>query len=257
MKHRSAALPSAPEGANRHAPPPTRVSDAPQPRRRHLRLSPIAAIAAAGLALAFGLDSDRLGLQLRDPSAVSPAEAVDISLQRLVRTRVAQRLQKEHRLNVSPQRNRQTIDDELRRMRVHPLYAVINEMMTEHLRNEGYDRVTINPTLDQQDSMLSMDAETTLNQFIHSLRASFPAPNEKIASFLKDQEDVFGKSIVERRSADRYDAAFTFLIQLLFEYPDDFKPVAGAVKFFPRSSQDIERGIRGEVNPTFEPRAAE
>jgi hypothetical protein len=244
-----------PEGANRHVPPPTRVSEAPEPRRRHFQLSPIVTIAviAAGVAWGFGLDSDRPGLQLREPPTVSPAEAVDISLQRLMRSRVIQRLQEAHRLNESHQRNREILDDELRRIRMHPLYVVIHGMMTEHLRTEGYERVTIRAAPDQRDSMLSMEAETTLNLFIHSLRASFPAPNEKIASFLKDQEDISGKPIVERRSADRYDAAFTFLILLLFDYPDEFKPVAGAVNIYPRSSQDIERGIRGGVDPTFEP----
>jgi hypothetical protein len=247
MKADSAASPTEPEKPDSHARPLTRFSDAPQLRRRHLRLSPIVAIAvaAAGLALVFGLDSDRLGFLLGNPPAVSPEEAVDISLQRLMRTRVAERLRKAHRLDASPQRNRETIDDELGRIRVHPLYAVIKEKMAEHLRNDGYERITINLAPGPKDPMLSLEAETMLNRFIHALRASLPAPNEKLAAFLKDRERFFGKSIVEHRAGDRYDVAFTFLIQLLFDYPDDIEPVASAISFFSRSSLEIEQSLRG------------
>ena len=247
MKPDSAGSLPEPEKLDCHAPPPARFSDTPQPRRRHPRLSPIAAVtvAAVGLALIFGLETDRLGFLLGNPPAVSPAEAVDISLQRLMRTRVAERLRKAHRLNASPQRNRETIDDELGRIRVHPLYAMIKEKMTEHLRNDGYERITINLAPGPKDPMLSLEAETTLNLFIHSLRASFPAPSEKIAAFLNHRAKIAGPSVVERRGADNYDAAFTFLLQLLFDYPDDMEPIASAVRFLPRSRLEIEQDLRG------------
>jgi hypothetical protein len=47
---------------------------------------------------------------------------------------------------------------------------------------------------------------------------------------------------VTRGPADRYDVAVTLLIQLLFEYPDDLNPVAGAVRILAGATQEIERG---------------
>ena len=168
---------------------------------------------------------------------------MDISLQRLMRSRVSQRLQRERRLNASPDTNRATIDDELGRIREHPLYVMIKERMTDHLRNEGYDRVPLHQPQDPTVPMLSLDAEAALDTFMHSLRASFAAPNEKIVTFLKDHEEIFGKSIVARRGADRFDVTFPFLIQLLGEYPDGLEPVATAVEIIPRP----ERGYRARA----------
>ncbi len=58
--------------------------------QRPKRLSRIAAmiVAVAALALCFERADDRLGLQFGKHTAVSPAEAVDISLQRLGRWRL-------------------------------------------------------------------------------------------------------------------------------------------------------------------------
>ena len=249
MKPRSLALPFVPGEADRHTLPPPHVSEAPPPRRTYLRLSPITAmiVAAAALVLSFKRANDRPGSQLGKQTAVSPEEAVDISLQRLGRSRVVARLQRANLLNGSPERNRETVNGELGRIRAHPLYATIKERMTEHLRNNGYDRVTINATLDAMDPMLSMDAEITLHRFIHSLRASFPAPNGTVAAFLNEQEEIFGTSIIDHRGDGHYDAALTLFIQLLFEYPEGIAPVAGAVKLVPRSSQDIEQGATGRI----------
>jgi hypothetical protein len=215
-------------------------------RRWRIRLNPVVSVAAAGLALGFGLESDRFGFGLRKPPTVSLGEAVDISLQRLMRHHVADRFQRTHRLDASLQRNRDMIDAELGRVREHPLYVRVKEKMTDYLRYEGYERVPITATADPKEPMLSSEAESTLNAFLHSLRASFPAPNEKVAEFLRDQEAVFGKSTANFQGANRYDTAFTFLIRLLFEYPDDLKPVAGAVRFLTRSQEDIERSLRGK-----------
>ncbi len=84
-----------------------------------------------------------------------------------------------------------------------------------------------------------------LNTFIHSSHADFPAPNEKVATFLRDQEATFGSSIVERRDDERYAAAFSFLIQLLCEYSDDLETVVGSVRLTPWRGEKLEKGVRG------------
>ena len=195
-------------------------------------MNPIAAIiiASLGLAVIFGPASDRLGLDLRQPT-ISPADAVDISLQRLVRSRVTERFKNQHRLNASPLRNFELIDCELRKIREHALYGRIKEMMIDHLRKKGYERVPLRLSHDPKNLMLSIDAEFALNRFIHSLRASLAAPNEKVAVFLRDHEARFGESIVDYLGANQYVTAFPFLIQLLFEFPDELEPIANAVKF--------------------------
>jgi hypothetical protein len=230
-----------------HATSTSRVNDRHQSPRRHLRLRPIAAIIAAadGLALIFEPENYRIDFVQQELTTVSPEEAVDISVCRLVCSRVIARLQKANHLNASPQRNRDTFDAELGRILDHPLYAMIRERMTDHLRSKGYDRVTIYAKLDPKDPTLSSDAEITLHRFIHSLRASFPAPNDKVAAFLDYHEDVFGSSIVRHLGAGRYDAALTLLIQLLFEFPDELKPFAGAVEVVPHDRRDIDQDFRG------------
>jgi hypothetical protein len=213
----------------------------------HFGLNPMAAIAIASVALAliFGLETGRLGFHRWAIETSNPAQAVDISLQRLMRSRVTMRLRREHRLNASPNVNDETIEAELRRVREHPLYLSIKARMTDHLQSQGYERVTIKRTQDARYFMLSMNAETTLDKFIRSYRGSFSAPNERIATFLNEQEQLFGKSNVARRCADRYDTSFGFLIQLLAEYPEDFEPIAGAISLVPRSPEEIERKLRG------------
>ena len=247
MKTRRAASPfrgdeAGPEGHSNG-------DDLASPReRRHLRLSPIAAIAiaAAGLALAIGLENDRFGFRLSSPPACSPAEAVDISLQRVIRVRLSQRLQRERRRNASPDTNRATLDDALVRIREHPVYVMIKERMTDHLRNQGYDRVPLRQPHDPTAPVLSLDAEAALETFMYSLQAFFPAPNEKIVTFLNDHEEIFGKSIASRGGADRCDVTVPLLIQLLAEDPDGLELVAAAVEIIPRPGEDIERALRGD-----------
>ena len=113
-------------------------------------------------------------------------------------------------------------------------------MMVDHLRDEGYDRIPIKETLEPTVFMLTVEAETALNTFIHSSHADFPAPNEKVATFLRDQEETFGPSIVARQDAERYAAAFSFLIQLLCEYADDLETVVGSVVLTPRRNEKLE-----------------
>ena len=205
----------------------------PRCRRPRFRLSPIAALGIASMALAigFGLENNWFDSGLRGQQTRSLAEAVDISLQRLMRTRVAQRLEREHRLIATPFDKRASVDDELGRLRAHRLYARIREMMAQHLRNEGYDRVSIKRTQDPTVFMLSNDAELSLDTFLHSVRTAFPAPNEKVAAYLRNQEQIFGSAIVTQRNVERYDSALYFLINLHCEFPDDLETVTGAVSF--------------------------
>ena len=94
----------------------------------HVGLNPMVAIAIASVALAliFGLETGRLGFHLWALETSNPAQAVDISLERLMRSRVTMRLRREHRLNASPNVNEKTIEAELRRVREHPLYLTWN-----------------------------------------------------------------------------------------------------------------------------------
>ena len=120
-------------------------NDVPAPRRHRLGSSPLLAIAvaSAGLALGFGLETNPFGFRLWSLPSCTPAKAADLSLQRLIRLRLAQRFQAERRPNASSDENRPTIDDELDRICKHPLYVAIKERMTDHLRYEGYDRVQL------------------------------------------------------------------------------------------------------------------
>lgn len=156
----------------------------PRCRWPRFRLSPIAAVGIASLALAigFGLTNNLFEAGVREQQTRSASEAVDISLERLMRSRVAQRLEREHQPIGSRFEKRPTVDDELDRLRAHPLYAIMSDMMTQHLRNEGYDRVSIKRTQDTAVLMLSDDVEFSLNKFLHLVRTAFPAPNEKVAA---------------------------------------------------------------------------
>jgi hypothetical protein len=211
---------------------PANVSSDLPDRRRRIRLHPVAVIAVtcAGLALCFEYQIGRVGFGHGQPRTVSLSEAVDISVERLAWSRVKERLGKTDRLSASIEKNRVLIHNELVKIREHPLHAIITKMMTDDLRNKGFDRVSLGFTA-EKEPMLSWDAEFTLNNFIHSLRASFVAPNDNVAAFLDDQEARFGKSIVDCRGAHLCDTSFPFLIQLLYEMPDDIKPIAGAVTF--------------------------
>ena len=205
-------------------------------------MSPLAAtaIAGLGLALVFVLDTGWFKFHVTALPSLGPAEAVDLSLRRLARSRVVNRLQREHRLNGSLIENQSVIDDELARIREHALYVMIKEKMAEHLRNKGYQSIPILRTDDPREPMLSFEAETTLNDLIHSLRSFCPAPDQKIAAFLRDHKAAFGDSIVAHNDAGGYDVAFTLLIQLVFEFPDELAPVASAVRVVRVASASLE-----------------
>jgi hypothetical protein len=211
---------------------PANLSSNLPDRRRRTRLHPVAvlAVTCAGLSLCFEYQIGHVGFGHGQPRTVSLSEAVDISVERLTWSRVKERLGKTDRLSASMERNRLLIHNELVKIRENPLHAMITKMMTDHLRNKGFDRVSLAFTA-EKEPMLSWDAEFTLNDFIHSLRASFLAPNDNVAAFLVDQEARFGKSIVDYRGAQLFDTSFPFLIQLLYEMPDDIKPIADAVTF--------------------------
>ena len=229
----------------------------PRCRRRRFRLSPIAAlgIASMTLAIGFGLENNPFESGHGEQQTRSLAEAVDISLQQQMRTRVAQRLEREHRLIASPFDKRPTVDDELGRLRAHRLYVIIREMMTQHLRNEGYDRVSLKRTLGPTVFMLSDDVKFSLNKFLHSVRATFPVPNEKVAVYLAKEEQIFGSAIVTQRDVERYDAAFYFLINLLCEFPDDLETMTGAVSFDCEHREEIEnRAPRGRPRALADPK---
>ena len=133
------------------------------------------------------------------------------------------------------------IDTELAIVREHPLYVRIKEMITGHLTINGYDRVPVTVTRYAKDPTLSLDAAAELHTYIKAVRASFPVSNEKFVTFLNDQEEIYGESIVVRRGIGRYNVVLSYLIQLLCEFPDDFESVADAVTFLPVPSEEIER----------------
>jgi hypothetical protein len=222
----------------------------PLPWKRGLRLGPTAAIvvAAAGLALIYELDTNHFGFQFQTPPSSSPDEAVDISLRRLVRTRIADRFRREKGLSGSLLEIESAIDDEFARIREHPLYLMIKEKMANHLRNAGYENVPIKKTPDPQlPMMLSIEAETALHNFTHSMRANCHAPNGKAAALLRYQEEHFGKSIAAHDGTGGYDVALSFLIQLLFECPDDLSKDVDAFRFFPIATEELEAGFRGKA----------
>jgi hypothetical protein len=84
-----------------------------------------------------------------------------------------------------------------------------------------------------------------LNKFLHSVRTAFPAPNEKVAAYLGNEEQIFGSAIVTQRNVERYDAAFYFLINLLSEFPDDLEILTGTVSFDYERREEIENRVPG------------
>ena len=91
----------------------------PRCRWPRFRLGPITAVAIASMALAigFGLESNPFESGLPEQQTRSLAEPVDISLQHLMRTRVAQTLVRESRLIASAFEKRAAVDTELARLR--------------------------------------------------------------------------------------------------------------------------------------------
>ena len=151
------------------------------------------------------------------------------------------RLGRSHALTDSLGANNELIDDELARIRQHPLYGAIKDKMMDHLRTVGYERVPLHDKQDFRFLMLSTESEGALNTFIHSLRVTFPHPNEKVAALLDNNESMLGTCFVKDRIGRRYDTACTYLIQLLFEFPDDLKDVANSIGFRLSPAADIAR----------------
>ena len=170
-------------------------ADGPLPRNLRLRFNPLVAtaLAAVGLALAFAWDTDRFGFHDRTPLSVSPSEAVDISLRRLARSRVVNRLQRAQRLNGLLVENQSAIDGELARIREHPLYMMIKGKMVGHLENQGFQNVPIIQTTDLSEPGLLSEAETALHNVIHSLRAYCPVSNERVTVFLAITKQTLAK----------------------------------------------------------------
>ena len=102
----------------------------------------------------------------------------------------------------------------------------------DHLENQGFQHVPIIQTTDLSEPGLLSEAETAIHNDIHSLRAYCPVSNERVTVF-SHHEANFGKAIAAHDGAGGYEVAFTLLIQLLFEYPDDLAPVARAVRIYP------------------------
>jgi hypothetical protein len=225
------------------------ISSASGLRRRLVRLSPITAIgiATAGLVLGVELETHHFGSHLGAAKTLGLEEGVDISLRLLMRARVIGRLEREGRLNDTQARNLATVENELGRLRKHPLYVTIKEMTTAKLRTEGYDRIHLTATGDSIDTALSLDAISALHGFITSLRASFPATNENFVNFLNDEEEANGESVVVHSGAGLYNAALVVMIQLVSEFPDDLEPVASSVTFHPIPAEEIDRRFRGNA----------
>jgi hypothetical protein len=195
--------------------------------------SPLAAIAVAVPVLALVLEPER-GLRAfagRKSRAVDAAAAADISLHRLVRSRVSDRLRRQNRDAISLEAHSELVEAELRRIGQNPLYLRIQEMMRSDLASEGFERVSVQPLVNTNYCMLANECEISINTFLHSLRASVTAPNEQVAAFLNEHETQFGKSIVYRRGRNRFDMTLTFLIQVLFEFPDECERVAQSIRF--------------------------
>lgn len=228
--------------------------DAIRPRSQRLRLNPIwaIAIAACSLALSFRLDMTWPGPRVPALPSLEPDEAVDLSLRRLVRSRVIARLEREQRLPGPLAANQAIIDDEIARIREHSLYLKIKEKMANHLRDNGYQKIPIKRTTDPREPMLSIEPETVLYNFIHSQRARCPSPGEKVAAFLREHEATAGRPIVADDGAGGFDMAFTFLIQVLFEFPDELARVAGSVQIYPAAVEsDDENHSQQEHGPTW------
>ena len=181
MKSRRTASPCKESDVVYHESPTGDMSSPSALRRLHFRLSPVTAlaIAAAALALGVGVETDHFGCRLSEAKTLRPAQAVDISLQRLMRTRIIGRLNRERRMIDSPAMNMSAIDTELIRNREHPLYVRIKEMMTTHLLINGYDRVPLGVTQNSEVPVLSLDAMAALHTYIRSVRASFPISERK------------------------------------------------------------------------------
>ena len=223
------------------------ISNTSGRRRCHFRLSPVMAIgiAAAGLALGVGLETGHFSFHLGAEKTLGVDEGVDISLQLLMRARVTKRLEREGRLNDTQARNLATVENEQERLRKHPLYVTIKEMTTAQLRTEGYHRIHLIGTGNSIDTTLSFDAMSALHRFITSLRASFPATNENLISFLNDEEEANGESVVVHSGAGLYDASLVVMIQLVCEFPDVLEPVASSVTFHPIPAEELDRRFRG------------
>jgi hypothetical protein len=203
-----------------------------QSRRGRLRVNPLVAIAIAVAALFLCGRSQTGGFSfLRpQPQTVDTKTAVDISVRRLVLARVARRIEMTCRADASPSTLRQRVDDEIQRIRNRPLYQHISDTLVDHLRDRGYNIVTLLPTTDAAEPKLAIEPEQCLDKFIRWRRCSFPPVSGDVAAYLKTMEESFGKEIVERTADGSYQTPLSFLIQLLFQYPEQFSRMDGAIR---------------------------
>jgi hypothetical protein len=147
-----------------------------QSRRGRLRVTPLVAIAIAVAALFLCGRLQTGGFSFLGPQAqnVDTKTAVDISVRRLVLSRVARRIEMTCRADASPSTLRQRVDDEIQGIRNQPLYQRISDTLVDHLRDRGYNSVTLSPTTDAAELMLAIEPEQCLDKFIRWRRCSFP-----------------------------------------------------------------------------------
>jgi hypothetical protein len=203
-----------------------------QSRRGRLRVNPLVAIAIAVAPLFLCGRSQTGGFSFLcpQPQTVDTKTAVDISVRRLVLHRVARRIEMTCRADASPSTLQQRVADEIQGIRNQPLYQRIRNTLVDHLRDRGYNIVTLLPTTDATEPKLAIEPEQCLDKFIRWRRCSFPPVSGDVAVYLKTMEESFGKEIVERTSDGSYQTSLSFLIQLLFRYPEQFSRMDGAIR---------------------------
>jgi hypothetical protein len=171
-----------------------------QSRRERLRVNPLVAIAIAVASLFLCGRSQTGGFSFLcpQPQTVDTKTAVDISVRRLVLPRVARRIELKRRATASPLTLQQRVDDEIQGIRNQPLYQRISDTLVDHLRDRGYNVVTLLPTTDAAEPKLAIEPEQCLDKFMRWRRCSFPPVSGDVAAYLKTTEESFGKEIVER-----------------------------------------------------------
>jgi hypothetical protein len=214
-------------------------------RTRFFRVSPNVAVGftAVAFALCTQIQTDLFHRQNASPLTVGVSEAVDVSLQRLMRSRVSSRLQRDRQMRARTSPEIATVDGELIRLGEHPLYKMIKERLSDHLMSRSYERICLLTTPDSGAPMLSLETEAELNRVLHALKASIPVTDASVARFLNEHEASFGESIVAKRCPDRYDVALTFLLQLLCEFPDKLEPISSAIELTPSLPIEVESDL--------------
>jgi hypothetical protein len=203
-----------------------------QSRRARFRVNPLVAIAIAVAPLFLCGRSKTGGFSFLcpQPQTVDTKTAVDISVRRLVRPRVARRIEMTCLADASPPTLQQRVDDEIQRIRNQPLYQRIRNTLVDYLRDHGYNFVTLLPSTDSAEPKLAIEPEQYLDRFMRWRRCSFPPVSGEVAAYLKTTEESFGKEIVERTEDGSYQTSLSFLIQLLFRYPEQFSRMDGAIR---------------------------